>query len=63
MMLLEAALVASEEVLIGVADGELLKNKKLKELLQPIEQRKEAVREFCKLQRRDLNWSAPRFFW
>ncbi|XP_043910643.1 bifunctional coenzyme A synthase [Protopterus annectens] len=41
-----SCLLAERSLLIGVSDGELLKNKILKELIQPYAQRVEKLREF-----------------
>jgi len=39
VLLTSAVLMSSEEVVIGISDGELLKNKKFKEVLQSFEYR------------------------
>ena len=39
LLLSQAAILATNRVLVGVADGELLKNKTLSELIKPVEER------------------------
>jgi hypothetical protein len=58
LLLIRAALSATEEAVVGVSAGDLVANKKWKEMLEHFELRLQNVVDFCNLQRKDLKWSA-----
>ncbi|KJE95432.1 hypothetical protein CAOG_005887 [Capsaspora owczarzaki ATCC 30864] len=54
ILLTVAVLLARRRLVCGVTDGSLLANKKRKELVEPLQQRINAVRDFCHVIRPDL---------
>lgn len=55
VLLSEAILLAKKKVVIGVSDGPLLRSKTLKELIQPVEERKGHLEHFIRsVARKDL---------
>eukprot|EP01122_Echinamoeba_exundans_P012797 TRINITY_DN5453_c0_g1_i1.p1 TRINITY_DN5453_c0_g1~~TRINITY_DN5453_c0_g1_i1.p1 ORF type:complete len:308 (+),score=74.42 TRINITY_DN5453_c0_g1_i1:22-924(+) len=56
LLLIRAALSATDEAVVGVSAGDLVANKKWKEMLESFEVRQKNVTDFCILQRKDLKW-------
>jgi len=59
ILLTAAVMLATEEVIVGVSDGELLKNKKYKECLQSYDVRQRVIRSFLSLLNPSLTYSIP----
>jgi len=59
ILLSAAVLIASEEVIVGITDGDLLKNKKFKEVMQSYDYRQSVVRSFLTMFNPALRYTIP----